>query len=505
MYRNFNKVRASIFHFIAGRAVMILSAVLVSLMVVRGLSIVEFGQYVVLLGLMLVVSMVSDAGISRVQPRFLPELYIKKDVQGLVFLSRLLLWLRASLHGVLLVAIWMLYDLWSGVLDVEISDALVLVFVTYAFFYALNQQTQRTMQVLLMQKHAAKLTALEWLLKLLLLGAVYEGPDSFVLMDVFYIQMISVVIAFSVGQLILWRKSSAILRDKSIEHAEHLNLHEVFHFAWKNWLQRLLDVPLSPGVVRMLMAGIAGAVAVAYLGFAYTMMQLLQRILPSKMIVQAIEPVYIARYRESGDFKELNNMASLVLKLNYFILIPVMVWFALGSHAVLDWISAGKYGDSGWIIAALIFIFMFENHRMALQVLSNAVDQSILLVKSNLLACSLLPLYIAAAIYGDLYGLLLGLVIISWSRNLYLVYKLRQQGFDYQQDWMCLGKMVMAAAVSLLCILVVSYYFTGLLASLLAATLCAIVFYGMGLKVKFFKAKERDLVNRTLGKRLFLW
>ncbi|MBL4653767.1 MAG: hypothetical protein JKY53_13035, partial [Flavobacteriales bacterium] len=267
----------------------------------------------------------------------------------------------------------------------------------------------------------------------------------------------------------------------------------------------LLGIPWTPGAVRMLLAAVAGTVAVASLGFAYTMMQLLQRILPSKMIVQAIEPVYIARYRETGNFEELNDMVSLVLKLNYFVLMPMLAWFTLGSHAVLNWVSAGKYADSGWVIAALILIFMFENHRMALQVLSNAVDQSILLVRSNLFAMMLLPLYAVASMYWGIYGVLFGLVVISWVRNWYLVLHLRRQGFHYQQDWRNMFKMAGLALLSAMGMYILQQQVVGLMVSIGSAFIVLVVFYGLGLKVHFFKDKERKLINKTVGRRVFLW
>ncbi|MCF6208205.1 MAG: hypothetical protein L3J61_02305, partial [Ghiorsea sp.] len=368
-----------------GRMVLVISAVMVSLMVVRGLAVVDFATYVTLLGLMLVTAMVSDAGISRVQPRFLPELYIQKQLQGLVFLSRALIVIRMLMHGLILLVFWLLAT-YSGIEHLVLEANVLLTFAGFAFFYALNQQTQRTMQVLLLQKVAAKITALEWLLKLLPLVYLYDGADSFSLFEVFLVQAVAVTVSFVTGQFVLWGKSRQLLAGDELQMQQPIAQNKIFHFAWKNWLQSLLGIPWTPGAVRMLFAAVAGAVAVASMGFAYTMMQLLQRILPSKMIVQAIEPVYIARYRETGNFEELNDMVSLVLKLNYFDLMPMLAWFSLGSYAVLDWVSAGKYADSGWVIAALIFIFMLENHRMALQVLSNAVDESILLVKSNLFA-----------------------------------------------------------------------------------------------------------------------
>ena len=504
MYRNFNKVRQSIFHFMMGRMVLVVSAVLVSLMVVRGLTVVDFATYVTLLGLMLVTAMVSDAGISRVQPRFLPELYIQKQLQGLVFLSRALIVIRMLMHAMMLFAFWLLAT-YSEIIHLALEPSVLLSFASFAFFYALNQQTQRTMQVLLLQKVAAKITALEWVLKLLPLGYLYHGADSFSLFEVFLVQAFAVMTSFLAGQYVLWNKSRQLLAGSEVQTQQPLGQDKIFHFAWKNWLQSLLGIPWSPGAVRMLFAAVAGAVAVASLGFAYTMMQLLQRVLPSKMIVQAIEPVYIARYRETGNFVELNDMVSLVLKLNYFMLMPMLAWFALGSYAILDWVSAGKYAGSGWIIAALIFIFMLENHRMALQVLSNAVDQSILLVKSNLFAMMLLPLYVAASIYWGIYGVLLGLVAVSWVRNWFLVFHLRRRGFHYQQDWRSMIKMAGMALLSGIGMYFLQQQLNGLIVSIGSALIGLIVFYGVGLKVQFFKDKERNLINKTVGKRVFLW
>jgi len=489
----------------AGRAVMIVSAILVSLMVVRGLSIFEFSQYVTLMGLLLVANMISDVGISRIQPRFLPELYIQKDYKGLIFLSRALIFLRVAVHTTLLVIFLWSAPLWGSDTVLQMLDKAAIAFLLFAFFYALNQQTQKTMQVLLLQKVAAKIIAIEWLIKLLGLAYLYDGPDSFVLLDVVWLQAIAVSVSFVVGQWVLWKKSERLLKNNETTPTVSVQFKKIYHFAWKNWLQSLLAVPISPGMVRMLVASVAGSVSVAYLGFAYTMMQLLQRILPSKMIVQAIEPVYIARYRESGDFSELNGMVSLVLKLNYFILIPVGVWFAFGSQAVLGWISAGKYADSGWMVSTLIFLFMFENHRMALQVLCNAVDQSMLLVKSNTLALLLLPFYVMGAVYWGLYGLFAGLVLISWFRNVYLVSHLRKQGFNYQQDWKNLMKMFVLAGLSALCVYFLLFPTTGLVISLLSALLCVFVFYGVGLNVKFFKVSERNLINKTVGRKVFRW
>ncbi|MBL4653709.1 MAG: hypothetical protein JKY53_12740, partial [Flavobacteriales bacterium] len=232
-------MRQSIFHFMMGRMVLVISAVLVSLMIVRGLTVVDFATYVTLLGLMLVTAMVSDAGISRVQPRFLPELYIQKQLQGLVFLSRALIVVRMLLHALILLLFWLLVTN-SGIVYLVLDTSILLSFAWFAFFYALNQQTQRTMQVLLLQKVAAKLTVLEWLLKLLPLVYLYDGADSFVLFEVFLVQAIAVTVSFVTGQVVLWKKSRQLLVDDKMQRQQPIAQEKIFHFAWKNWLQSLL-------------------------------------------------------------------------------------------------------------------------------------------------------------------------------------------------------------------------------------------------------------------------
>ncbi len=488
-----------------GRAVMIISAVAVSLMVIRGLNVVEFGQYVALLGLMLVLSLISDMGISRIQPRFLPELFVAKNFHGLISLIRGVAWARASLHGLILLLVWLLSPIWTHWLNINLNPDVLLPFIIYTFFYALNAQTQRTLQVLLMQKQSAKLVSFEWLLKVTLLFGLYQGADSFILADIFWIQAAVTCLAFIIGQGILWVKGNKLDFENETPKTTPENIKNITQFGLKNWLQSLMGVPLTPGAARLFIATFAGAISAAHLGFAYTMMQLMQRVLPSKMIMQAIEPVYIARYRESGDFKELNNMASLVLKLNYFILLPLLVWFPLGSAGVLDWVSAGKYSDAGWIVAALIFIFMLENHRMALQVLSNAVDQSWLLVKSNFWANVLLPFYIGFIALWDIMGLLVGLAMISAFRNTYLIHQLRKNSFNYLQDWAFFSRMILSACFATAALFLLTPHLADLSGSLISLATSAFIFYASGLLFKFFNTQERALMNKTLGKKLFFW
>ena len=106
----------------------------------------------------------------------------------------------------------------------------------------------------------------------------------------------------------------------------------------------------------------------------------------------------MGRFSKSRDFSETRLYTGVLFKINLFIVMPAVVWVMVDGRFIIEVITKRKYGDTAWLIGSLLIALILESQRAILQLISNAVDRSELLLKTNLYTLIMLPVLILLTI-----------------------------------------------------------------------------------------------------------
>lgn len=495
-------VRHGFRHYLLGRGITAIASFAVALLLVNGLSVESYGVYTALSGLTMVLLTLSGAGLERVLPKFLPELRLAQAGRELTTLNRHFFAIRILLISLFLLPLTLLPALVEHLFPMSSAASLILPFSVYTLCLAASTYLSRALQALLLQQDATTGMALDWYSKLgILLGLLFWR----------LIDLHTVIWVFAgtsaLGALYMSLRLRVYLRhmNRNSQGSHAIDHLRIWRFGRDNYLQNLVGLPTTIDSAKVFSSAWLGAEATAFLGFANSITSVLNRYLPATLLLGLIEPVFMARYRQDKNFEILREMGSIVLKINIFFIAPVAAWLLFNGDVFLDLISGGKYGQAIWIVLGLVGLLMFESHRAVLQLITNAVDESILLLSSNTLALLAVSIQILLALGLGLPGLLIGMILVSWFRNFYLVFRLRQRGYPYVPHWSGILRMTSCALAAGGLGYALTQWIPGLLGAGLAAVAVAGSFLALTYVWKPFKPSERAMVNRFLGRPAFVW
>lgn len=498
------RIRQNLPYFISGRAISALGTFGSIVLIVRHLSIADFGIFSIVVGSSIVFGLLCGLGIERLIPRYLSELRSSDALGQAGYLAWLFLLVRMLL---LLPAFLMLYFFWEAIgtqLQVKLDMGLYWASVAYIGAFLVGKQAGDTLQAVMSHRAASIGHAVDAAVRLLVLGFLAFGQNLFLPTALWaYVAGAGAGAAICLHGIL---RLFAVRVESPFRGGKHaISPARLVLYGWHAYLHNVGGILLTPQALRMFCASLLGAAGVAVLGFAQSMTDFVKRYLPVFFVGSMIEPILIGRYRDTQDFATLNGLASVILKVNLFLLLPLVGWLALSGDGALALVTGGKYVEQNWLLVGLLTLLAFDAHRALLHTIIMAVDATWLLVMSQLWPTVLLAGLLALVYHQGLPGLLVGLTVIVVLVNYLLVRQLRKCGHEYRLDWQGIARIAVNAAAGSFLGLLVSRSIDGWPGSLLAAVVTCMAYLGIGYLHRAFAPEERNLINKLLGKALWVW
>lgn len=501
-YYNTTRIRRSLRHFISGRMVGALGAFAATILVVRHLSVADYGVFTTAVGSSIVVGLVFGLGIEKLIPRYLPELRSRGDLREMALLGWVFLLLRMFLLLPAFVLLYLCWDLIADAMRIDPDASVYWGLIAYIGAFLLGKQASDTLQAILCHREAALGLVADALVRVAILGgfAWYGGLTLNVALWAYVGGALTGALVCLGGMRLRFAAPGIVPKSgMKIESAS------LVQYGWHSYLHNLGGIPMTPQALRIFCATLLGAAGVAALGFAQSLTEFARRYLPVNFLIGMIEPIFISRYRETRDFKSLELLVSVMLKLNLFILAPMVSWLAFSGRGALDLMTGGKYLDQMWLLIGLLVLLALESHRTLIHLVIMAVDETWLMVMSQFWPLAMLVALGALVIGYGLTGLLGGLAGIALFVNVYLVRRLRDKGYPYRPDWKNIARMALYATAAGMVGEFVGGHIGGWAGSLVAAATVATVFLGIGTFWRTFSPDEKNVIDRLIGKPLWAW
>jgi O-antigen/teichoic acid export membrane protein len=461
----------------------------------RVLPSAEFGHYVVAMALVELILGLSSFGLDWVLLRFLPEYRLRGRRQALLRLVMTVAVCRLLLLA--LVACGLLLARDAGVLPAtlpaELAGVAAILLVVEGVMRILRDNT---LEALAWQSRMQLVTVLRGTVIACALLAMGSGTAR---------QLLLAELAASAGAL--------LLAAGFVAHAAR-SLPAQAHEGWlpptrgqmrsvalHNYASGIVEYLYSPSCLILLLARSQAPEAMAGLGFVLRLTDIIRNYMPGMVIFSVVRSRMIGAYAGNRDYGELQRWAHFVFKVSALSLLPVLAVAAVYGDLVLQLASGGRFGEYRLLFAVLCGWLALRLHRLILNVVCNAVGLMGMWALASL--CSLLVLPLLAWLGSAALGLwlvpaaLLGNELIV---NGLVVTGMRRRGFAWPLGlrWWARALLAIGAAACVAWLLPGQ----GVLGAALGTLLLCAVFAVALLLSGAIDEKDRQLINRVLGRQL---
>jgi O-antigen/teichoic acid export membrane protein len=263
----------------------------------------------------------------------------------------------------------------------------------------------------------------------------------------------------------------------------------------------------SQDTIKLIAANILNSVDFASFGFAATLVYMLNRYLPMTLLVGMLRPLLVDA-REKPDYQvRLPKIAGLLFKLNMFTLMPIIAFFFVFSEEISLLLTGGRYPDAANYMLAFIPILILQTLRFITSLTALAMEGARVTLVATVLSLTGLFSGVMLSHYIDGYGLCVGLAISNLIFSVWIIKKLRKTGLviDYQvASYVKLLITSIMAMGSMIIIETILQMNSPLL--LVVGVLEISIFYLIVTYIfKPFQEYERDILNKILKRKVFVW
>ena len=247
-----------------------------------------------------------------------------------------------------------------------------------------------------------------------------------------------------------------------------------------------------------------GPAAAGIFAFANNTMSLITKAMPDRIFMDIIKPVFFTRYTQTRDSRELEKMFNLLTKLIAFFVFPVTAAiFAMGDKLIIH-VFDPKYVSSLsvlWIAAVFTALVAFQ---FPLGLVVQAVER----VEINLMS----KIFSVYNIVGDIlvvkrYGVV-GVAAVTGTailfKNLFIYWRVRRY-ITFSIDLAALLKIALNSTVMALAVYFMRPVITSVYLFLAAVLAGGLIYLGVSFLNKSFLDHEREIINKIILKPLFVF
>lgn len=490
----FSAISRSLKPFLIGKGVRLFVSVAVILLLARVLEQSQYAVYVSLQALITLVGAVSSIGVQQSMLRYIPELRAAGNNQAMYWLFTRGMLLRVGLVSLVLLIGMPFAFKYGHKIGLDEWFWVIPWYAAVGVFRLAALSLSQSLEALLWQKQAQYGMAIGGFARLvgILLVMQFGQLD---LWAVILVELVAEALSLIIMTFGWFSKRSADVHktEGSLEWWGE-NRKRVFKFGAWSGLMNQTRVLYGSSPNRLMTAHFLGSADLALFGFADSLNNLAQRLMPTKMMMSMIRPVFIAHFSEKKDFGQLSDLSNLVYRLNLSLLaLPIALLLVVG-EPVLSWLTAGKYGEAAYLLAGFLVLLLTEGMRTTLELLVQAVEKNQILLTNLIQSCSL---FIAIPLFPvlGLWSLIVVNIFGTMLANFIVVHLLRRHGYHFNFDF----GLSLLIAVYTVAAAALGYWVLVLFGSYLLAAISVVVVFAGGMLIKPpLRDKEKQILMSLL-------
>jgi len=309
----YSQIREKTFFTLLERIFVPIITFLISVYVIRTLSIEDYGIYNVLIAIMQYVAFLSSLGIPNVFDRFIPEFFQKGEIAKLKkVVQKGMLWMFLLSLGIVLAMIIfskevaMLFKLGNAFRYLVVFSVGIIFFLQAALFS----------RVLISIFHHKQFFIAK------LIYVVFRGLLLYFLLDFgagLMGLLIGESIAYMVWYIIFYLFYREFLKKNLCQEKGEFPLKRLIKFGGYSYFSEAGHNILSVASDYFIISAVLGPQAVGIYAFGAHVVFLASRLLPHVAFINVIKPVFFARYSQNNDPKQIRSMFKILIKITAFL------------------------------------------------------------------------------------------------------------------------------------------------------------------------------------------
>lgn len=403
--------------FLSGRLTALAILIVFQVLIVRSLSVGEYARWALVFALAALMQTAVSFGIPRLIPKYISQAGLRvswgaaRTLAWRLLLFRLLATscLMAVSFGVLVATGYA-----QGVDSVFVAVSAVFILVGLVLMDA-----DAMAQALSLQRASRLWTVAEAGSRLALVGFAAAATSDLTATQVLLISSGT----YGLCALALLRSVFSVLSSPAaVDAAPPWDFAEMRRTALAGYASSMAWFASSPAVVRVIASHFLTVATFAGFAFAQTLVLSFQRYTPGALIFPFVEPNAMRHYNQTGDQQRLWRVLSLLVKVDLIIIGAAIIGSSIAGPEILDYISAGKYGDFAVALPALLVYIISSTVYRGFETVALALGVSSVLLRNSALSIAWLLL---ALLLADQYGLaaLLAFPVCDALSRLLLVYR----------------------------------------------------------------------------------
>jgi O-antigen/teichoic acid export membrane protein len=280
---------------------------------------------------------------------------------------------------------------------------------------------------------------------------------------------------------------------------------DMWRTARNMYFSQMITLTYSPQVFLILIHRYLGVEATAVFGFLRNLYEQISRYLPATLLASLIRPKLVASYVGQGGIEELTRNANLAGKLSLFVLMPLVVFIGMVGGEVVNFLTGGKFPDTGFYLAGLMLVLIPFSQRQIVETIAVTSGHSQLCARAAALGVFMLPLTLVLLESG--LGLWAPIVGMGVGNLLFNTFILASMGriTSYRPDMPGFIKLLLASSITYLIVWFMPIPGLGWVGLVSAAVMTLMIYLVVAYFIKPFEKSERDRLNRLATRGLFVW
>lgn len=469
---------------------------------VRGLSVEEYGTYNVLTGLVVFGNLMTSFGIGPIIQRFLPE-YV---ASGRAQLSRRLVGSVVSLKLlsslVFAMLLWLSRDLWLAWVHLPTSAGALVALTLVVFLVAVEAQLLGDGVLVSLLDHAywgaARVGAAALRLALFAWALERQGGVR------------GVLLAWLVTECLLLGLYGVRLRARlpsgeaapgtderlPVERLARFGAYLYFHNVGFFLRDKTADV--------FVIAYFLGSYGVGLYGVAFGIAALLLQFSPGLQLRAIMTSLMVERHVTDPSPPALRRQFAFLAKLTFFVGMPIFVFPAVLSREVIVHLLNPQYAGVATMFAVSLGFVAIQQMAYVFGPPLATLEKSAVVFWANILAVYNLAMDVMLIPLIGVWGAVLATG--SGGTLLYVYYAvLARRLCGLSQPWKAYLRCAVNLAVAVLALYALRPLVDGLVTLVLVAALGGALYLGLCAVNRIFSAEERELVNGLLGRRVWVF
>lgn len=491
-------VKNTFFLYISNFIVQMIGMV-VSIYIIRVLTVEDYGLYVFILGSMMFIHMFSTSSPSTVIARFVPEFIEIKAyrlIQKTYLISLLIVLFTLALFSVA----FFFFRGWAESFFKLPGLEKYTFYIIYFVFGYISLMLGRTYNATFLLLRLSSFIHISAAIVRLILYFIFWNRINLTI-----VLMIEST-TYSIDGMFQLAIPYFHIRRKMNDNVETRipNLRKrMLKYASLSFFNEIGAGMINKSTNNYIISAISNPFYVGQYGFANKLNDIFMKLFPLNQIASILRPIFIRKYTSSNENSDiLNRMFVFLYKFLFFILAPMCFLFITVSDIVIINIFDPKYIDTILITNAIFMFALFNSFQIPLGYVVQAIEH----LEINLMS----KIFFIYNIFGSILMMkmmgLIGVVIILGTsilfKNLFILIALRKH-IKLSFPWVSIGRTVTVTLVIFIINMIFRGIFPGLnpFVTLALIVIMDIPLYLIGIKLYSpFENDEREMVNMFFRK-----